>query len=234
MSSTPDTASRTATTKSAEPARETTQNGSGAGEDDRQEGSRAEGDHEGARSEAESANPRGHRHSRLQALALGPKPARDLVPKPWPPARGMLRHSARRPHSGAEERRCRPQRGRQGRGIAPDDGPLRGASRTRSWPRSRRRARPRPAPPPGSLRRAPPLGLYQRRCRPPLGPMSRRRGTFDPWPAVGPGIRWGADGRSASQSRRGGVPPTDERTGAGNSRNGKRPKENICKEKRWA
>ena len=82
MSSTPDIASRTATTKSAEPARETTQNGSGAGEDDRQEGSRAEGDHEGARSEAESANPRGHRHSRLQALALGPKPARDLVPNP--------------------------------------------------------------------------------------------------------------------------------------------------------
>ena len=82
MSSTPGTASRTATTRQAEPAKETTTNGSRAGKDARQKGSRAEGDHEGARSAAESGDPRGDRPTRLRALALGPKPVRDLVANP--------------------------------------------------------------------------------------------------------------------------------------------------------
>jgi hypothetical protein len=156
VSSSPGSASRTATTKPAEAAKETTPKGSRAGKDGRQEGSRAKADHEGACSPAESADPRGDRPERLRALALGLKPVRDPVANPGRPRGGTLRHSARRSHCGVEERRYRPRRGQQepelrrtmARLEEPDAGePARG--------HGRRRARLRPAPPPRSSRRAP-------------------------------------------------------------------------------
>ena len=172
MSSTPGNAGQTATTKDAVPA-ETTRAGVRAAKVGRQEGSRAEGGHEGPRSAAESADPRGDRPTRLRALALGLKPVRDLVANPG-------RRRAARPAQ------CAP--------LA-----------------QRRR---------GTLISAAARPASARNCASRTWVACREGVGLSICPAVGPGIQWRADGRSASQSRRGGVPPTDELAGAGNSRNG--------------
>jgi len=85
VSPTPGAEPKPTTTKAAASAKDTATTRSRAGNDDRDEGSRAEADHEGARSAAESADPQGGTEATseggayMQREALGMVETRGLV-----------------------------------------------------------------------------------------------------------------------------------------------------------